>query len=100
MLGPLLRSKQTAIDLIGGVLITFCGQKGVSLESSIEPVHLDTLRVAEVVPHLGPPVLGHIGGALRSKYKISPGPWGPIPALLGPVWGVPGPGPGGGGGKI
>ncbi len=50
----------------------------------IERLHLeDTLRVAEVVPHLGLPVRSTI----PTKTHASPGPGGPIPALIGPTLG-------------
>jgi hypothetical protein len=57
--------------------------------------HLDTLRVAEVVPHLGMPVRGQIRQPVLRKSKPPPGPGGPIPAVLGPIFGVPVRGSGG-----
>ncbi len=63
-----------------------CSLRRSNLESRIHPFHLDTLRVAESVPHLGPPVRGPIRRNALRKSKVAPG--APIPALLGPTWGV------------
>jgi hypothetical protein len=58
--------------------------RGVSnLESRIQRLHLDTLRLARVVPHLGLPVRGPMRRHALRKSKASPGPWGP--GLLGPI---------------
>ncbi len=47
-----------ACRLVGTQRLLNCSL-GANPESRVERFHLDTLRVAEVVPHLGLPVLGH-----------------------------------------
>ncbi len=44
----------------------------------ISRAHLDTLKVAEVVPHLGLPILGQIGVPLLGKYKLSRARWAQV----------------------
>ncbi len=59
-----------------------CSLDGVGVESGGERFHLDTLRVAESVPHLGLPIRGPSRRHALRKSKLSPAPNGPIPALL------------------
>jgi hypothetical protein len=56
---------------------------------------LNALGVAEVVPHLGLPIREPICRHALRQSMVSPGPGGPIPALLGSILEVSGPGPGG-----
>ena len=53
-----------------------------------------TLRVAEVVPHLGLPIWGPIRRQALLQAMVSPGPGGPTPALPAKILWVCGPGPG------
>ncbi len=65
-----------------------CLQDGLSVESSITRFHLNTLRVAEVVPHLGLPVIRQ---HTRRESKFAPGPGVPTPDLPGKLfWGLGG----------
>ncbi len=55
---------------------------------------MDTVRVGQVVPHLGLPVRA-IPSVRPKTVQAFPGPGGsPTPIPLGPSWGVPDPGPG------
>ncbi len=55
---------------------------------------MDSLRVAEVVPNLGLPVLGPLRRRTLRKSKLPLGPGGPGSGLPKPDWGaVLGPGP-------
>ncbi len=51
--------------------------------------------MAEAVPHLGLPVRGQFRRRAVGKSKLFTRPEGPIPALSGRIWGVPGADPGG-----
>ncbi len=67
---------------------------GRNLESRIQRVHLDTLRVAEVAPHFDLPVQGHFVDTPYEKSNVpGPGdPGGPDSGLPGPTGrGSPGP---------
>ncbi len=56
--------------------------------------YIDTLRMAEVVPHFGLPVRVIAKSSTRpTKIRGPPGSGGPIPALLGLIFGRSGPGP-------
>ncbi len=72
-------------------IIPSCSLDEVSLKSRTEHFHLATLRMAEVVPHLGLPVQGRIRRHALRESKLSPGPGRPIPILLSRIWGSPGP---------
>ncbi len=61
---------------------------GSNLAYRVVHFHLDMLMVAEVAPHLGLPVRGPTRRDALQKSEICPGPGGPIPTVLGPVWGV------------
>ncbi len=77
--------------------ILYCtgsSQHGRHRTPVLDRFHLDTLRVAEVVPHLGLPLQGPPRRRALRKSKLSPDPEGPIPAPLGPdFWRGPAPRP-------
>jgi hypothetical protein len=70
-----------------------CSLDGASRESRTEHFHLDTLSVAESVPHIGLPV--QVPTRRHALRKSFPGPGGPDSGPPGPDLGGSGPGLGG-----